>query len=92
MLKDISTFDWYWKMDDKTAIVGGTGIIGFFLSCFGIYKRMNKNEQDVSQLRESVRFEVTCEKITRAFGDRLAGIERMQEEIRSDIKTILKLK
>ncbi len=79
-------------MDDLTkniGIGGGSGIIGAVLSWLGFKYRVDNLQKNLENLKSSVRYEDTCEKVHKAIDVRLKNIEVMQTEMRKDIKALL---
>ena len=67
----------------------GGGFIGVLAGWFGFRARICGIEKRIDVLVKSVRYEDTCEKICDANIVRLDSIEKMQKEMRLDIKTLL---
>lgn len=67
----------------------GGGFIGVLAGWFGFRARICGIEKRIETLAKSVRYEDTCEKICDANIVRLDSIEKMQKEMRLDIKTLL---
>ena len=65
------------------------GVIGVLAGWLGFRARICGIEKNLNELAKNVRYEVTCEKICDANIVRLDSIEKMQKEMRLDIKTLL---
>lgn len=79
-------------MDDlteKIGIGGGAGIIGAVLSWLGFKYRIDNLQKNVESLKKSVRYEDTCIEVHKAVDVRLQSIEKMQKEMRDDIKALI---
>jgi len=68
----------------------GSGILGTFLAWMGLKAKNKEFDRRISNLERSVRYEDTCEEICGALKIRLDSIEKMNEEMRRDIKELLK--
>lgn len=82
-------------MDDLTVTAGvasGSGLIGLILGWLGFKNRLTSIEKDIKDLRKNVRYDVTCKEINHGISIRLNDIQKMNTEIRNDIKEILKKK
>lgn len=77
---------------------GASGIVGVILGWLGFRHRVKAVEQDIKGMKARVRFSDVCEQIVKRVESRLKsieevrlkGIEEMQEEVRKDIKELLK--
>jgi len=79
------------KMTGHVSIVGITSsIIGFFLGWWGSKIKIKELEERMDEMFHSVRFTDTCDERTNGIKARLDNIERMNEEIRDDIKLLLR--
>jgi len=80
-------------VDNLTTPIGagaGSGILGVFLSWLGFKTKIKDIDKRLDKLAEDVRYEDTCEEICGALKIRLDSIEKMNEEMRQDIKELLK--
>jgi len=81
-------------MDNLTTPgVGGiSGLAGVALGWLGFKGKIKDIERRIERLSGSVRYEDTCNGITKALNCRLKAIEGMNTEMRKDIKELLKRK
>lgn len=66
---------------------------GFFKSIIGLFNlnsRVNHIEEDFTELRKAVRYEVTCDAIVTGINTQLSDIKKLAKETRKDIKELLK--
>ena len=67
-----------------------SSLSGFFLGWWGSKTRIKNLENRVDEIAHSVRFSDTCDERTEGIKARLDNIERMNGEIRDDIKLLLR--
>lgn len=79
-------------MDEITTggIAAGSGLFGAVLGWIGFKARIGNVEKKLCSIEKTVRFEVTCEKITDGIKLQLKDIRDMNKEMRDDIKELLK--
>jgi len=79
-------------MDNITAggIASGSGLFGIILGWLGFKARIKNVEKDLKEIRNTARYEVTCDKIVEGLNRELADIKKLQHEARDDIKELLK--
>ncbi|MCD6476166.1 MAG: hypothetical protein J7K85_07915 [Anaerolineaceae bacterium] len=67
-----------------------SSIIGFFLGWWGSKIKIKELEDRVEEISHTVRFADTCDERTEGIKARLENIEKMNEEMRDDIKLLLR--
>jgi len=80
-------------MDKLITPVGagaGSGILGAFLTWLGLKAKDKDTDRRIRNLEKGVRYADTCIEMNEAVKNRLSNIEKMNEEMRLDIKELLK--
>jgi predicted ATP-grasp superfamily ATP-dependent carboligase len=80
-------------MNDLTTNAGVGGLAGLVGTIAGLFSNKTKIkclEKKVEKLRDTMRSKESCEGIIQNFNVRLDALEKMNSEIRSDIKELLK--
>jgi len=67
-----------------------SSIVGFFLGWWGSKIKIKELEDRVEEISHSVRFTDACDERTEGIRARLKNIEKMNEEMRDDIKLLLR--
>jgi len=74
----------------STGVGSISGLMGIAIGWLGFKTKVADLDKRISGLSGSVRYEDTCDQMHAALKCRLKNIEKMNEEMRTDIKELLK--